>query len=274
MKLKIFVLIAICLNVFCFAEQERKTVIVTGASGELGGATARLLAQDYDLILTGRNVTKLKSLADELKSACSGQYEVVTLDYVNKTSRESFKDYLKQKHVSGLVLIVPRPSFYGAALLQDEKVWEEVFQSAFIGPTEVLKAVLPTMTNPGKIVAIAGNTSAQYQPNCGPSCVLRRMLVTYMKALSFQLGPQGISINTLSPGVMMTSFHEQRIQKKAKESGITYEQQMEKEVANIPLRRHGQPEEVAKTIRFLLSDQSDFVDGVNLVLDGGLTMCY
>ena len=100
------------------------------------------------------------------------------------------------------------------------------------------------------------------------------MWTTYTKALSHQLGPQGISVNTLSPGVVLTNFHEERIQKKANDSGLSYEEQMEKEVANIPLHRHAKPQEVAQTIKFLLSEQSDFINGVNLILDGGFTVSY
>ena len=74
------------------------------------------------------------------------------------------------------------------------------------------------------------------------------MWTTYAKALSHRLGPQGISVNVLSPGVVLTDFHQQRIQKSAQDQGVSYEAQMEKEVANIPLKRHAEPNEVAKTI--------------------------
>ena len=234
------------------ATQERKTFIVTGASGELGGATARLLAHDYDLILTGRSLNKLKNLQEELKAGNSGHYQICSLDFIDHSSRENFNIYLKQtdSQVAGIVLIAPRPQFYGKALIQDENVWLEVFQNTFTGPMEALKIMLPYLTNPSKIVVISGTTSVQLQPEYGPSCVIRRMWTTYTKALSHQLGPQGISVNTLSPGVVLTNFHEERIQKKANDSGLSYEEQMEKEVANIPLHRHAKPQEVAQTIKF------------------------
>jgi 3-oxoacyl-[acyl-carrier protein] reductase len=100
------------------------------------------------------------------------------------------------------------------------------------------------------------------------------MWTTYTKALSHQLGPQGISVNALSPGVVLTNFHQERIQKKAQENGVCYATQMEQEVSNIPLQRHAKPEEVAKTVQFLLSEKSDFITGTNLILDGGFTVSY
>lgn len=273
----LFVLLILCLcHGTCFAKEERKTLIITSASGELGSATARLLAHDYNLILTGRNLAKLKNLQQELQATTSGRYDVCTLDFVSKSSRDSWKSYLNQLHtpIAGLVLIGPRPQFYGKALIQDETIWLEVLQTTFTGPLEALKIVLPHLSNPSKIVVIAGTTSVQLQPEYGPSCVIRRMWTTYTKALSHQLGPQGISVNALSPGVVLTNFHQERIQKKSHENGLSYDDQMEKEVANIPLQRHAKPHEVAQTIKFLLSEQSDFINGVNLVLDGGFTLSY
>lgn len=275
------VLILVCVfQGTCFASDpvpsERKTLIITGASGALGGAAARFLAQDYDLILTGRNVARLKNLQQELQAAHPGHYEFQTLDYISKSSIENFKNYLAQTnaHIGGLLIIYPRPVFYGKALIQDESVWLTEIKTNFTGPLEALKVILPFMSNPSKIVVIAGTTSVQFQPETGPSCVIRRMWTSYTKALSHQLGSQGISINTLSPGIVLTEYHEERIQKKANDSGISFDAQMNKEVANIPMHRLAKPQEVAQTIKFLLSEQSDFITGVNLLLDGGLNLSY
>lgn len=274
--------VALCLcYVNCFADspkviEERKTVIITCASGKLGSATAKLLARDYNLILTGRNLSILQQLQKELKTDHPGRYEICLLDYSSSGSIASFKSYLNQavSSLSGLVLITPRPQFYGKALLQEEETWLTVFRNTFTGPLEALKVVLPHLSQNGKIVVIAGTTSVQFQPEAGPTCVIRRMWATYTKALSHQLGPQGISINALSPGVVLTSFHQQRIQKKAEENELSYDDQMEQEVANIPLRRHAKPQEVAQTIKFLISEESNFINGINLILDGGSTVSY
>ncbi len=279
LKKHVYILIYL-LHTACFANspitEERKTFIVTGASGELGSATARVLATHSNLVLTGRNLSKLNELQKELSTNNSGHYEIYPLDFTDNVSRAHFKDFLNKHNfsISGLVLIAPRPQFYGKALLQEEKVWLEVLQNTFTGPVEALKIALPHLSNSSKIVVIAGTTSVQFQPDLGPSCVIRRMWTTYTKALSHHLGPQGISINTLSPGVVLTNFHEDRIQKKAQENGLSYKKQMEQEVANIPLHRHAKPEEVAHTIEFLLSENSDFINGINMILDGGYTTSY
>lgn len=265
------ILLFLCLWVGAAFASER--IIITCATGELGMATAKLLAADYDLILTGRNVSKLEQLQEKLKANYPKEYEICALDYSSPSSIAQFKGQLAGP-INGIVLIPPRPPFHGKGLIQDESVWLEVFQSSFTGPLEVLKAVLPHLSKGSRIVTMAGTSSVQYQSEAGPTCVIRRMWTTYTKALSHQLGPQGIRVNALSPGVILTNFHEERIERQAREKGISYEEQMERETAPIPLGRHGQSDEVAKAIRFLLSEESSFINGTNLVLDGGFTVNY
>lgn len=255
----------------CLA-QPRETVLITCATGELGAATARLLASDYNLLLTGRNQEKLECLQRELQTNHEGQYEIFSLDYSDK---ESIDKLVKQlAPLNGFVLITPRPQFYGKELLQEERVWLEVIQNTFTRPLELLKGVLQHLVDKSKIVVIAGTSSVQFLPDGGPNCVLRRMWTSYVKALSHELGPRGIRINSVSPGVILTPFHQARIQKKAEENGESYAAQLARDVANIPLKRHGKPDEVAKATRFLLSDSADFITGTNMVLDGGITVSY
>jgi NAD(P)-dependent dehydrogenase (short-subunit alcohol dehydrogenase family) len=193
----------------------------------------------------------------------------------DQASLLNFESFLKNRksEISGLVLITPRPQF-GSGLLQPESNWLSLFQTTFTGPLEALKTALPHFASQSKIAIIGGTTSVQLLPEYGPSCIMRRMWTTYAKALSHQLGPKGISVNVLSPGVVLTHFHEERITNKAKQNSISYEEQMGREIASIPMRRHAMPGEVAKSVKFLLSSDSNFISGVNLVIDGGSTVSY
>lgn len=272
-KLILFILL---LTVHCFAySQERSTVVVTCATGSLGEVIAETLAPDYNLILTGRNMSKLNSLQQKLKEQNNGQYEIFSLDFTNSNAIDEFKRFLIQRDeaIHGLVLIPPRSTLL-KNLFQEEREWLQLFQMMFTGPVEVLKSTLPYLSDHGKIAIISGITSVQFIPEYGPSCIIRRMWSTYSKALSHLLGPKGIHVNVLSPGVVMTQLHEDRIRNKAKENGATYTEQLAKDVSQIPLRRHSTPLEIAHTIRFLLSKDSNFITGVNLVIDGGESVSY
>ena len=252
--------------VLCVAPCFGKTIVVTSASGELGSAVARELAKDHKLILTGRNMEKLEALKKELGQGC----EIRALDFTSAESIAAFR----VGDVDGLVLIGPRPGFYGKNMFPEEKEWLDVFKAGFTGPVEVMKNVLSGMQRGGSVVIMAGTTSAQVQPSTGPACVLRRMWTTYSKALSHELGSKEIRVNALSPGVISTGFHKERITNKGKAANLSYEEQLNKEVAPIPAGRNGDVAEVAKAVRFLVTDESSFINGVNLVLDGGFTVSY
>ncbi len=286
MNLALFKKYAGLLLIFCLffeggfaldpSSKSRKTVLVTCASGELGGAAAQLLAKDYDLILTARDEIKLKKLQEELSALNSCRCHILALDYQSSPSRSNFYSHLKQiqPSIAGMVLITPRPEFIGKTLMQEEKHWLEVFQNTFTGPVEVLKNLIPYFNKPSKIVIIAGLSSVQFQPEYGPSGIVRRMWTTFAKGLSHEVGPQGISVNVLSPAVVLTNFHKKRIENSANKNGVCFMDQMHEEVSHIPLRRHAELRDVAQAIQFLLSEKSDFINGINLILDGGSSLVY
>ena len=265
---------------FCFATtasdvQETPTIVVSCATGELGGAIAELLAPQNNLILTGRNLEKLKKLQSDFQSQYKMHYEIQTVDYENKKNVADFKDTLaaKVESITGFVVLQPRPHL-GTNLMPEEAEWLQLFQCTFTGPLETLKAAIPKLSKNSKIVVIAGTTSVQLQPEYGSACVIRRMWSTYAKALAHQLGPKGVRVNVLSPGVVLTDFHKEKTMKKAEKNGCSYDEQMTKDVAQIPMRRYAKAEEVAQAVQFLLSDASSYITGNNIVIDGGVTTSY
>lgn len=273
--LMLFILIGHVVEV----ESKSRTVVITGATGEIGGAAALSLASNYDLILTGRNIEKLQKMQQEFSFANpSLLYDVCVLDYSSKDSMDQFKEYLYQKNISiaGFVLIGPRPSFYGKHLLQDQEIWHQVFQETFIGPFASLQVAIPYLVDKSSVVVISGITSEQIYPFSGASCVIRSMVSTYTKALSHDLVLEGkkVRYNAISPGVVLTDYHKKRIAKVAEENGLSYEEQMKFDVAEIPLGRHATAEDLAKIISFLISEESEGLNGVNLRFDGGWSTAF
>jgi 3-oxoacyl-[acyl-carrier protein] reductase len=261
--------------VFGICQASEKTIVVTGASGELGGAIAKVLAWDSDLILTGRNLNQLELLQKQLQEQHPHRYTIMRLDYTNQGSIQDFEKKIQSfaGSIAGMVLITPRPQF-GQDLLQGESEWADLFQSTFTGPLMALKGVLPALSSRSKIVVIGGISSVQVMPEYGPACIIRRMWTTCVKALSRQLGAKGIHINVLSPGVVLTEFHQERIAKKAQEKNIGVEEEMALETAQIPFHRFADPNEIGRAVQFLLSNHSDYISGVNLIDDGGVTVSY
>jgi 3-oxoacyl-[acyl-carrier protein] reductase len=130
-------------------------------------------------------------------------------------------------------------------------------KSAFL----VTRAALPHIPPGGSIINIA---SLAGRDGGGPGASLyaasKGALMTLTRGWAKELGPQGIRVNALCPGLIGTSFHD-----------IFSKPEGRKAVAgNTPLRREGQPEEVAAAVAFLASDDASFLAGVNLDINGGL----
>ncbi len=244
------------------------TVVVTCATGEIGKAIATSLAKKNNLILVGRNREKLEGLQAELTRQFAKQYSICQLDYADPVAPKIMEEKVQNREINGFVVITPRPQI---ELLADPAKWQEVLGSCFTGPSSVMKAALPRMAKNSKITVISGITSVQLSPGyTGPS-VIRGLWRAFAKALSFELGPKDIRVNTVSPGTVLTEHHISRITKKAEENSRSFEEQLKVEVSETPLKRYATVKDVAQAMKFFLSDKSSHISGTNLLVDGGIT---
>lgn len=96
-------------------------------------------------------------------------------------------------------------------------------------------------------------------------------LNAYSKALATELGPHGIRVNVVSPGVVETPLMLEFIENMAKASGISRDEAFKKvmDAVNVPLNRMAEPEEIANLVGFLVSDHASYITGINYSVDGG-----
>ncbi|MEF9497437.1 SDR family oxidoreductase [Chlamydia sp. 04-14] len=264
--------LVLCSSTYAFAttEENHPCIVLTGASGQLGSAIAHYLHdRDYYLLLVGRQNSKLCALHEKNPNSST-----LAIDYSFPGYLADYKRTLKDlnRPIQGLIISTPRPIWSG--ILQSPESWEATLQITFVAQTALIQATLPYMSPQSSIVIIGGTTSTQLIPSYGLSCVIRRMWTTYAKAMAHELGPKGIRINVVSPGVVRTRFHEERIREKARTNHSSYLEEYNKETESIPLRRFCETEELAKTIEFFLSSSSSFISGTNLILDGGCTTSF
>jgi 3-oxoacyl-[acyl-carrier protein] reductase len=100
--------------------------------------------------------------------------------------------------------------------------------------------------------------------------VAKAGVLSLTQTLAAELAPFGVNVNAVSPGPIMTEFHDTVMPQRAATLGITREAMVERVRASIPLGRWGKPEDIAKAVLFLASDQSEWMTGQNLVVSGGL----
>ena len=113
---------------------------------------------------------------------------------------------------------------------------------------------------PGNIVNYSSPVAYRGRPNTGAYTTIKAGIAGLTKVLAGELGPRGIRVNAIAPGSVPTP---------ATEGFVTPEQYAER-AKNIPLRRNGTPDDVAKAVAFLLSDDAAFINGAMLAVDGGI----
>lgn len=255
--------------------KERKTILVTGASGGMGTGICELLAQQgLNLILAARNLEKLSSQARELKNKFGGHYVPARVDFNDTKSIQELCEKLSIE-LDGLVLMPPRipPA---TDVLPENNVWMSVFEQTFVNPLALVKGLLPRMKSQSrsKVVIISGISSVQVVSHYALNNAIRAAWAAQAKTLAFAYGEQGIHFNTLSIGGAMTPKYVERMQAKAQANGVSFDEQMAEEVANVPLRKYATLEDIANAVFGLLSPFSDHITGANILLDGGFTKSY
>lgn len=253
--------------------------LVTGASGGIGTAVCnRLASSGHRLILAARDATRLASLEASLPGV---GHEIVPVDMASDASIEVFSDRLAGLGLAldGAILMPPQPHAANDPLPESE-VWRTLFQTSFIGPLATLKAAIAQMRpnvsagQRAKIVIVSGISSAQVLGHYATGNVIRTAWVGQAKTLAFALGDRNIHVNTLSLGGTLTPGYRASIEKRAAAAGQSFDERLAAETDNVPLRKYGDPSEVALAIEGLLSPFSDHMTGLNILHDGGFTRAY
>jgi len=133
-----------------------------------------------------------------------------------------------------------------------------------------VQAALPLMRGrPGRIVAISGIDSFQAMPEHGLLGAAKAAVESLVRSLALELGPEGITVNGVNPGMIVTDSSRLYIEQGL---GRDYEATMAALAARTPVRRSGTVEDVADCVAWIVSDGAGFLTGQTILLDGGLTM--
>jgi len=236
-----------------------KIVLVTGASRGIGLEVAKLFSKEgYKVIGTSRGDFNLGDLIGD-SSAMS-----VQLDLMSKESINDLFEVLKSKDILPSVLInnagITKDQLF---LRMKDKDWDEVIETNLNGLFRVTKAFIKPMVKNkfGRVInisSVAGLMGNSGQVNYSSS---KSAMVGFSRSLAKELGSRNITSNVVAPGFIETDM-------------TTFLNDDEKiEVSkNIPMKRFGTVEDVAKCIVFLASDNANYITGQIISVDGGLFM--
>lgn len=245
---------------------ENKVAVVTGASKGIGAAIAKHLAAAGAKVVVNYASSKdgavrvVKEITDQGGTAIAVQADVSKEADVNRLFEET-------RHAFGILdILVNNAVYQGYAPI--EQVSAEIFHNSFnvnvLGPILTIQAALKLFGDKGgNIINISSGASKMPLPGASMYSATKAALDAITIALSKELGSQNIRINSILPGATETEG--------ATSAGVTTGSDYEKMfIANTPLGRRGQPEDIAKAAVFLASDDAAWITGEQISVSGGM----
>ena len=245
------------------AKLEGKVAVVTGGNSGIGLATAkRFVAEGAHVFITGRRQAELDAAVSQIGKNVSG----VQGDVSNLADLDRLYATVKQQKGRVDVLFANAGLGEFVPLGQiTEAHFDKTFGVNVKGTLFTVQKALPLMPDGGSIVMNGSMVSMKGWPAFGVYAATKAALRSFARTWSVDLKSRKIRVNVVSPGTVITPGY--------KNAGLSDEQivQIEAEAAAAtPLGRVGTPEEIAKAVVFLASDESSYVTGIELFVDGGL----
>ena len=252
-----------------------KNAMVCASSQGLGKAAALELAKEgVNLAICCRNQKKINKVRDEILKQLENEVEILALKIDLDNSKEIEEFHQKaEKHFGAIDILVnnnggPPPSSFEKLTDAD---WEKAFNSTMMSCIRLSKLVIPKMKqkNWGRIINISSVSVKTPVTGLFLSNSLRMGVLGWAKALSDEIAPFGITVNTVCPGYTKTERVEAILNAQSESSGMT-KKEIEKSIAeSIPMKRVGEPEDLAGLITFLASERADYMTGLAVQVDGG-----
>ncbi|NES19492.1 MAG: SDR family oxidoreductase [Symploca sp. SIO3E6] len=252
---------------------KNRTALVCAASSGIGKAIARSLASEgVRVAICSRNEKNLRIAQEALQAESGSQIVSVVADLSLKSDIDRLVETVQTELGSIEILVnnVGGPAPGGLMELSEEE-WSEAWQLSLMSVVRLTKAVVPGMIEQqwGRIVAIASSTAKQPREELLLSSTIRASVAAFNKAISARLALHNILIHTVSPGPIATERVRKLTEDMAVTKNISFEQAQQYLVDELPMGRMGKPEEVASLVTYLVSQQSSFMTGNFMAIDGG-----
>jgi len=238
----------------------RPVALITGGGRGIGAATAKRLAADgYDVLLTYNTSSKpAEMVVDEIRERGDDAL-AVKVDCAN--SGEVGLLGIHPWMARGIDVLVLNHGSYDR-VAASEMTMEDLRRTMLVnfeGAVGVWKAVQPHLTQHARMVAVSSQLGTRGSPHGADYSASKAALSTWARSLAQAVGPEGKRVNVLAPGYVDTDILAGDSPKKR--------QQRETEV---PLKRVGSPEDMAQTIAFLVGEDSSYITGAIIHVNGGL----
>jgi len=255
-------------------ELKGKVAIIGGASKGLGRACAEVLAEEgVRITICSRTKDDLEKAAAEIRDTYGAEVLVFAGDL---DRNDVIQDLVATtvSHFGQLDIMVNNSG--GPPLARSsnatEEQWETAVQRSLFFFARMCREAIPHLKKQGtgRIVNILASTVYQPIPNLALSGATRLGVVAFAKSLADEVGRDGILVNNVCPGSILTERMLSNVTSRAKELNISVEEGLAQRAGETAVGRIGEPKELANLVAFLASGKSSYVTGTTILVDGGL----
>ena len=236
-------------------------VFITGSSGGIGGAIAKKFNDSgCELILISSSKEKLETL----KQSYGNNHSYYQLDLSDVYSISSKMDEIVKNHPD-ISIIINNAGLTSDSLLLRMKLdqWQEVINTNLSSNFAIIKSILPNMlkNKKGKIIGISSVVALSGNPGQANYVSSKSGMIGFYKSIAHEVATRNINVNVVSPGFIISPMTQKLndIQKK-------------KILDSIPMRKFGEPVDVANLVYFLTTNDASYITGQNFHVNGGMLM--
>jgi len=241
---------------------EKRAVIITGATSGIGLAAAnRFIEEGATLLAVGRDHDALAALARTSEQVVTCEADLTDADAPAQVVQRAVEA------LGGIDVLVNAAGIIETGPLESttDEAWDRMLAVNLRAPFRLMRAALPHLVaRQGAVVNVSSVAGPRVFPGLLTYCVSKAGLDQLTRCAAIELAPQGVRVNAVNPGVVVTNLH--------RRSGMSEEQYaafLEHSKQTHPMGRAGQPKEVAELILFLASTQAGWITGETLAIDGG-----
>ncbi|ONH22533.1 short-chain dehydrogenase [Pseudofrankia asymbiotica] len=250
------------------AWSQPRTVIVTGGASGIGLAIARRLAAEGAAIaVLDRDEVTATAAADSI-TAAGGQAIGLAADVTDRPAIDDAVAQVRDQLGPPTILVTSAGlDGFDRFLTITPAGWERILAVNLTGTFHCCQAAVPDMIEQrwGRIVTISSSSAQTGNPLMTHYSAAKAGVVGFTKALALELGPQGITVNTVPPGFVDTPMLRRSEARGFLGTGVGQHE------ATTPVRRVGQPEDIAAACAFLVRDDASYITGQVIAMNGGRT---